>query len=304
MTILNKIKGWSSMRQKWPALGVVLGLVGVAWLSAVHSGSAENTRREHRFSPIASPVPAISERRVSDQGRHPLDAAVEFVQPSVRALKNVKDYTAVFTKTELVHGRLLTQTMDMKFRQNPFSVYFHGHSKRTAGREVIFVAGQNNGKLIVHEVGLKSIVGTMTLSPEDPKVMDTNRYPITEVGIAKIIESAMDIWKNEKTTLDPANIEVRICHGVQVGAMECDAVEVAHHQQQPGLIYQVGRVYVDTHSKLPVQAELYGWPATPGDEPPLLEQYTYTNIKTNVGLTSADFDPRNREYRFEVSQRD
>ena len=310
MTALNKIKAWNSTRRGWPTLGAVLGLVGAAWLSAVHSGSAENNRRDHRYSPITSignsTGPAASERGGSNQsrGRHPLDDALEFVQPTILALKNVKDYTAVFTKTELVHGRLLTRKMDMKFRQNPFSVYFHGHSKRKAGREVIFVAGQNEGKLIVHEVGLKSIVGTMHLNPEDPKVMDTNRYPITEVGISKIIESAIEIWKNEKSHLDSANIQVRIVESVQVGAMECDAVEVAHQQQQPGLTYQVGRVYVDRHSRLPVQAELYGWPATPGEDPPLLEQYTYTDLKTNVGLNAADFDPSNREYCFDVSQRD
>ena len=310
MSILNKIKAWNSARRGWPTLGAVLGLVGAAWLSAVHSGSADYDRRDHRYSPIVSTGnsngPAAFERGGSSQsrGRHPLDDAMQFVQPSILALQNVKDYTAVFTKTELVHGRLLTQKMDMKFCQNPFCVYFHGHSKRQAGREVIFVAGRNDGKLIVHEVGLKSLVGTMHLNPADPKVMATNRYPITEVGIAKILESAIEIWKNEKRDLDPANIQVRIVESVEVGAIECDAVEVAHHRQQPGLTYQVGRIYVDRHSRIPVQAELYGWPATPDENPPLLEQYTYTDLKTNVGLNDADFDPRNREYRFDVSQRD
>jgi hypothetical protein len=187
-----------------------------------------------------------------------------------------------FTKTELIHGRLLTQSMDMKFRQNPFSVYFHGHSKRKAGREVIFVAGRNDGKLIVHEVGLKSIIGTMTLRPEDCKVMETNRHPITDVGIAKIIESAIAVWHHEKKTLDRANIEVRIVQSVQVGATECEAVEVSHHRQQPGLCYQVGRVYVDKQSRLPVQAELYGWPATPA-----VGDCWITSLLAPVGGTSS-----------------
>jgi hypothetical protein len=86
--------------------------------------------------------------------------------------------------------------------------------------------------------------------------------------------------------------------------VECEAVEISHHQEQPGLTYQVGRVYVHKQSRLPVRAELYGWPAAAGDDPPLLEQYTYTDVKTNVGLSDADFDPQNRDYRFDVSQRD
>jgi hypothetical protein len=330
MTILSEIRAWICAPRGLPALGgALLALVGAAWLAAVPGGSVESKPNEFTYRPFAGPVAPVAEDPVakdqvakdqvakdqvaehpvaenkpSDERRHPLDDAFEFVQPSVEALKSVKDYTAVFTKTELVHGRLLTQKMDMKFRQNPFSVYFHCHSKRKEGREVIYVAGRNDGKLIVHEVGLKAVVGTMTLKPEDPKVMATNRYPITEVGIAKIIESAMAIWNDEKKTLDPANIEVRIVHSVQVGSIECEAVEIDHHHQQAGLTYQVGRVYVDKQTKLPVQAEMYGFPATPGDDPPLLEQYTYTNVKTNLGLSDADFDPHNRDYRFALSQRD
>ena len=30
----------------------------------------------------------------------------------------------------------------------------------------------------------------------------------------------------------------------------------------------------------------------------LLEEYTYTNIKINVGLTDADFDTKNPNYKF------
>jgi hypothetical protein len=304
MTILNKTTGWSRCRRMWSTLGAVLTLLGAAWLFAVQSGSDQSNCLEFKYRPIANAIHATIKRNPAEKSRHPLDDAFEFVQPSIQALQKVNDYSAVFTKTELVHGRLLTQKMDMKFREKPFSVYFHGHSKRKAGREVIFVAGRNDNRLIVHEVGLKSIVGTMNLTTDDPKVMDTNRHPITDVGMANIINSALDIWKNEKKTLDPANIEVRIVPSVQVGEKDCEVVEIDHHRPQAGLTYKVGRVYVEKETRLPVQAELYGWPEAPGDEPPLLEQYIYTNVKTNIGLVDADFDPQNREYRFAVSLRD
>jgi hypothetical protein len=43
--------------------------------------------------------------------------------------------------------------------------------------------------------------------------------------------------------------------------------------------------------------EQWGFPVG-GSEPPLIEEYTYTDIKTNVGLTDSDFDVRNRKYHF------
>ena len=45
-------------------------------------------------------------------------------------------------------------------------------------------------------------------------------------------------------------------------------------------------------------AERYGWPRRQGEKAPLVEEYTYSNIKTNVGLTNADFDTSNRNYGF------
>jgi hypothetical protein len=49
---------------------------------------------------------------------------------------------------------------------------------------------------------------------------------------------------------------------------------------------------------VPVHYEAYDWPKQPGEPPVLLERYTYTDLKLNPGLTDADFDPKNPEYKF------
>jgi hypothetical protein len=58
----------------------------------------------------------------------------------------------------------------------------------------------------------------------------------------------------------------------------------------------MNRVYFDKESKLPLRAERYGWPERARDKPPLFEEYKYVDLKTNVNLTDADFDPA--RYRF------
>jgi len=45
-------------------------------------------------------------------------------------------------------------------------------------------------------------------------------------------------------------------------------------------------------TKLPVRVNIYDWDDT------LLESYGYETVKLNAGLTEADFDPNNSEYRF------
>jgi hypothetical protein len=43
----------------------------------------------------------------------------------------------------------------------------------------------------------------------------------------------------------------------------------------------------------------YGFPVGDSKDLPILEEYTYLDIKLNVGLTDADFDHKNAEYKFE-----
>ena len=77
-----------------------------------------------------------------------------------------------------------------------------------------------------------------------------------------------------------------------------DLLLSAMQNQHPGIFTHLSRVYFDKDTKFPVQAETFAWPASPGDDPPLLERYSYSEIRTNVGLSDADFDRSNPDYRF------
>ena len=56
------------------------------------------------------------------------------------------------------------QHIMMKVMQQPFSVYMY-FLKPYAGREVLYVDGQNNGKMVVLEAGFKRMLGKMNLDP-------------------------------------------------------------------------------------------------------------------------------------------
>jgi hypothetical protein len=49
---------------------------------------------------------------------------------------------------------------------------------------------------------------------------------------------------------------------------------------------------------LPIRFEAYDWPKHKGAEPELAEEYTYSNLKLNVGLSDRDFDVANGAYSF------
>ncbi len=53
--------------------------------------------------------------------------------------------------------------------------------------------------------------------------------------------------------------------------------------------FHLARIYVDDKLQVPVRYEAYDWPETEGGSPLLMEEYTFLDLKLNVGLSQADF---------------
>jgi outer membrane lipoprotein-sorting protein len=73
---------------------------------------------------------------------------------------------------------------------------------------------------------------------------------------------------------------------------------VEHPVPRRNFRYHKALIFIDDQLNIPVRFEAYDWPKQEGGQPLLLEEYTYVNVKFNVGLTDADFDPRNPNYKF------
>jgi hypothetical protein len=241
----------------------------------------------------AAPAPAAAASLLSlpvDHGSLTLRDALSLVEQSEAALKDIRDYTALFTKTERIHGRLRTQVMEMRLREKPYSVYLLYQSKKEAGRQAIFVDGRDDDKLVVKDVGIRAMLGTLKLGLQNPLVTCENRYPVTELGISKVVETALTGWHRE-VKLTGTRAIVTINADFRFGDVDCCDLTVTHQIRCPEIEYQKARLYFDKRTKLPIHVERYGWPDEAGAELPLMEEYTYSNVKTNVGLTDADFDP-------------
>jgi Protein of unknown function (DUF1571) len=225
---------------------------------------------------------------------HPLDPALRIARSCREALAGVDDYEAMFSKWDIVNGRGYAHTMRMKFRTEPMSVYLRFESPY-AGREVIYVHGRNNGNLLAHETGIKSLVGTVALRPDSPRALSESKHPITHIGMANLLEGIVMQWEDE-TKL--SGIEVLYYDNAKLRGMECRVIEATHPRPGRDVRFHRTRLYIDKKSGLPVRVEQFGFPNRPGDKPPLLEQYTYWDVRPNVGFTDVDFDVRNPAYGF------
>ena len=46
---------------------------------------------------------------------------------------------------------------------------------------------------------------------------------------------------------------------------------------------------MDDELHVPIRLTVHDWPEKEGDDPPLIEEYTYVDLRLNVGLSDSDF---------------
>lgn len=228
-------------------------------------------------------------------GEHPLKAAIKLAQEAHEATGEFKDYRAVFTKKEMVKGRMYASQMQLKLRQEPFSVYLRFVNPEHAGREVLFVEGRNENQMLAHETGLKALVGTVALDPQGEMALAEARYPVTRIGIQNLAKGVAAQWERES---EFGECEVKYYPEAKLGEQAVIVIESSHPTPRRQFRFALTRLWLDKETRLPVRVQQYEFPSAPGGQPVLVEEYTYTEIEPNVRLTDADFDRHNPAYQF------
>lgn len=286
-------------RRKWLSLlasSTALYTAGVAW------GQAPGESREQLTEPVLRVTKRIdSNPRVP---AHPLDPAITIAQEGLERIQStVVDYTCTIVKQERINGELTpTEHMRAEIRNRkigpagmtqPLSVYLNFlKPDEIQGREVIYVEGKNNGKMVAHEAkGIKSAFGWVWLNPDGILAMQGQRYPITEIGIENLVDKLVE-RANRDRMADPQALttQVRFIEGAKINGRSCTVIEVTHPEQLPCYDFYIARVFIDDQLQVPVRYAAYTWPTTPGGKPIIEEAYTYLDLKLNVGLTDDSFD--------------
>ncbi|NQT17721.1 MAG: DUF1571 domain-containing protein [Planctomycetes bacterium] len=228
---------------------------------------------------------------------HPLMPAVRWAREGVHNAQQIQDYSAVMVKREHIEGELRDEEyMFVKVRHKPMSVYMYFlKPEGLQGQEVMWIEGQNDGKMWAHSTGLKSLFGTVSLNPTGTFAMDGNRYPITEIGILNLVKRLLVAAEQDAQY---GECEVKFLTGAKINKRPCTCIQVMHPVPRSNFLFYVARIFVDDEFNLPIRYEAYDWPKQPGESPQLIEQYTYLDLKLNNGFTDADFDVRNPQYGF------
>jgi hypothetical protein len=220
----------------------------------------------------------------------PLDRPLRLIAEARKSFENVQDYTATLVKREQVNGQLLPENViALKVRNQPFSIHMRWlKPKALEGQEACYVAGRNNGMMRVKPPGMLGAMGFLNLDPRAPQAQQMSRHSITEAGIGNVIERFAQRWESERQT---GKTRVRIGE-FEFSNRKCVRVESSHPGSKPGDYYAYRiLIYFDKETHLPIRTECYDWPKEGGKpEGDLLECFSFTDLKLNVGLTDEAFN--------------
>jgi hypothetical protein len=286
----------SSSRQSQIAIALITSYLSVS-VSHAQPPNGQPSVAVKNASPASKPADGGAAPAWQDAlDKHPLVPALRWAKEALPRIEEIDSYTAKLTKRERIAGRLATETLALKISNKPFSIYLRYLAPRSSkGEEVIYVEGANSGKMWAHGAGIRGLAGTLALEPTDPLAMHGEHYPLTEIGILKLVERLVSVAEKDvkfgecsMKWIDHAKINDRTCH----------CIEVVHPRPRKDFDFHLARVFVDDEMNIPVRYECYDWPSVPGDKPPLMEEYTYFDIRLGAGLSAADFDVQNQAYHF------
>ena len=227
---------------------------------------------------------------------HPLYLPLQEAYKAREALKAIKHYEADFVKRELIGRRLQKSTMNLKLREEPFSFYLK-FLDVNVGREVIYNEGRLNNQMQIHEAGIKSLAGTVLRAPNATDVMAENRYPANLIGLKSMLDKVIKQWEEEGKF---GEIKTQKYPGSKLPTgEECVAYESLHPTPRNQFKFHITRLWIENKTGLVIRVEQLGFPQMGDKEPPVIEEYTYGSLKTNVKLTDYDFDVKNKTYKYQ-----
>ena len=242
-----------------------------------------------KTAPAKSDAKAAPAAPAAPEAPRAAESLVTMLGDARTALGKVRDYTCTFTRQELLNGQVSAeQVAEMKVRGNPAGVYVRfAKPDSVAGMEVTYSAARKNMKMRYRPAGIAGAKGFKTLDLDDEKFLAENRHPVTEWTMAAVIDRVSAAAAREKTLNNP----VEIYSGeFQFAGRNVTRYEILTRRPHAFRYAHRMLIYIDKETKLPLRYEAYDQPKPGAAVGDLLEAYSFSDVKLNVGLGENAFD--------------
>lgn len=297
---MQAFDGQSPVKRYLLVLMITIAVAAIGLWRLTSDGNAEPVQAKPTSSPTVAPEATAADQPTMADVLAKAEAALKAMR------SDLTDYTARFVKQELdTSGKLgpvneIELKVQTRFRDDkddaPRRAYLRFAAPDSlAGREVIWGEDLYDGKMAVHEVGMLFQLKTIWLDPNGMIAMQGQRFPISEIGLVKLVEKLIERGRQD---VDNPDISIEITSDHTFDDRPAELIRVLRSNPSGEADdFSLAEITVDNERQMIVQYRAFGWPVE-GPIRPLLESYGYYDLKTNVGLTDADFDTKNPQYAF------
>jgi hypothetical protein len=235
------------------------------------------------------PAPRVKEL-VDDGGKLPAADEMERLAASdpiafiekclVRYDREVKGYRCKLKKQERVQGKLQpSERIDVAFREKPFSVLLTWPEEPRPAKALLYVEGENDNKLVVVPTALWS----PDLAPDGPIAMARTRFPLTEFGIKKGMESTRAYWMAAREARALHIEYLGIKKPVELGGRPCYALKRVKYARPEVDGITESTYYFDKETWLQLGSVLKG------GEGQLIGEYFFFDVRLNPEFKADTF---------------
>jgi hypothetical protein len=244
---------------------------------------------------------------------HPLDEVLSLANTMMQTHRlEHQTYRAMIRKRERIGKQLGPESrmaIKLRYREpqtddglRSIDVYLKFlEPKSLSGREVIWRQGIHDDLMVVHESGLLNIT-RVELSPTSRLAMLGNRYPISQIGIERLLAKLLAKGNRDRGLGD---CKVNLTEPVEVAGRACKRIEVCHPDREVIVgdktfehEFHKAIIDIDLEFGIPIRYASYMWPEVSGGDPVLDEEFVYENLELDVALEDQDFDPDNPAYDY------
>jgi len=238
--------------------------------------------------------------------RMALELHVAMLELGRKRMEAIPDYEAVFVRQERLEGGALLdlQTMELKLRHTPLSIYMKWIEGGDVGRELLYIDGENDNRMLVKLGGGKKLLPAVKVDPEGTLAMAEARHPVTNAGIMNLCDKILAYRRRDLTTR--SGVRWQLIPDQKFDSRPCHCFIVEYESPSVESLYRKSLTFVDQELSVPICLKTYGWPIDDAlkddahqlDEQTLLEYYAYTGLRIDRRLSEAAFDKSNSEYHF------
>jgi len=204
--------------------------------------------------------------------------------------EKVKGYTLNFWKKECIDGKEQPlEILDVCYRDQPLSVYFHWQQGARLATKALYVEGENqnaDGKSQILALPSLTLLGVQKRNPDSADARKSGRYTMNKFGLKQAMERVVEAWRAAEADQALYVEYLGLYKVMDAGGRICHAIrrhKFARPEGEDGVTEVF--IFVDQETLLQVGSLVLG------EGGKVLGEYYFRNIRLNPEFDPGQFTP-------------